>query len=276
MVRSVVSLAALLLLAGTAPTAVAQNRPEDARLLSLEVAALYTLHHLDLDAGQMQELLRLSKGCAGTLKAPGQTRITPAFSKVLTALRDALLADDSDRIDSLKENLMTVMEEDKIVMEDRVSNSAAARRQSAAAVRLLRPAQVLAKLDLLDDQEVDPLDTLNAALERGKNAGPTQWKQVRDAAAADAAWLIAGNDETKADPLAKHFANILDQLHTKPAAKGPKMPRPSLDKQVQQWTTRLDAFDILRHAMQREMAELLSNPRLPHVLQQKLAATREN
>jgi hypothetical protein len=273
--RAVLTLALFLgselaISSAVAQKAPGQPAPEDPRIMSLEVAALGTLRHLDLAPAQLRELLGMAKGCASALKPTARSRTTPAFVKTLTSLRTALLTEDSDRIDELKEKLESIMEDDNIQLDDRVPISAAARRQAAPFVRTLKPSQVMAKLELLDEDEIEPFEMMSWALERGKTAGAAQWKAIRDDAAVDAAWLIAGSDETKSGPVARQIAFVLDLHHQGAGGKGPKVRLPDLEKQVNQWTARLDPFDILRHAMQREIAELLSNPRLPDMVQHVL------
>lgn len=265
-----------LLVSITPPLAFAQKKAaapqDDARLLSLEVVALQTLHRLDLTTPQLENLLRLSKGAASTPAANGAQKVTPAFVKTLKALRNALAADDDDSIDSLKDKLQEIMEKDKIVLDDRVPVSDAARRGAPLLVRMLTPAQALAYVQVLDEEDVDPLDMLEAALERGKNADAAAWKVLRDNAAAEAAWLFAGSDEAKSRPVAKLLAALLDQQRSAQKAKN---AAPDLEKQLQQLTAQVDPLQMVRHAMERELAELLSNPTLPAAIQHTLEQRRK-
>jgi hypothetical protein len=263
------ALAVVLAAGSQASIAVAQKKPapvpDDAQTLSLEVVALQTLHRLDLNTAQLEALQRLAKGAASTPKTQGPVRVTPAFVKTLKALRNALVEDD-DRVDDLKEKLTEVMDKDKIQINDRVPISDAARRNASPAIRLLTAGQVLAYLELLDEDDVDLLDILEEALEKGQGADAARWKALRDQTAAEAAWLIAGSDETRTRVAVKLLAAVLDQHHS---AKS-KNAVPDLEKQVQELTTGIDPFLVLRNTMEREMAELLSNPQLPQAIQHTL------
>src|SRR5438105_3388527 len=113
------------LAAGSQPSvAVAQKKStpaqDDAQILSLEVVALQTLSRLDLTAPQLETLLRLSKGAAGTPRSQGAAKITPTFVRTLKSLRNALVEDDEDRIDDLKDKLAYIMDKDKIQLDDRM------------------------------------------------------------------------------------------------------------------------------------------------------------
>jgi hypothetical protein len=277
MIRAVIFSLTVALFVSLAPSTVfAQKKPaptqDDARMLSLEVVALQTLHRLDLTTPQLEGLLRLSKGSAATLAAGGAQKVTPAFVKTLKALRNALAADDADAIDELKEKLHEIMDKDKIALDDRVPVSDAGRRGAPLVLRALTPAQVLAYVQILDEDDVDPLDMLEAALDRGKNADAATWKAIRDSAAAEAAWLLAGSDETRSRPVAKLLAGMLDQQRS---AQKAKSAAPDLEKQLQQLTAQVDPLQMVRHAMERELAEILSNPCLPAAIQHTLEQRRK-
>ncbi len=165
MIRSTVFSLTVALVVSLGPSTVfAQKKPaqDDARMLSLEVVALQTLQRLDLTAPQLEGLLRLSKGAASTPAASGAQKVTPAFLKTLKALRNALAADDEDSIETLKEKLHEIMDKDKIVLDDRVPVSDVARRGAPMVIRGLTPGQTLAYVQILDEEDVDPLDMLEA------------------------------------------------------------------------------------------------------------------
>jgi len=277
MIRSTVFSLTVAAFVASVPSAVfAQKKAtpaqDDARMLSLEVVALQTLHRLDLTTPQLEGLLRLSKGAASTPAASGAQKVTPAFVKTLKALRNALAADDEDNIDTLRDKLHEIMDKDKIVLDDRVPISDTARRGAPLLVRGLTAAQVLAYVQILDEDDVDPLDMLETALERAKNADTAAWKSIRDSAAAEAAWVLAGSDEARSRPVAKVLAALLDQQRSAPKGKN---AAPALEKQLQQLTAQVDPLQMVRHAMERELAELLSNPCLPAAIQHTLEQRRK-
>jgi hypothetical protein len=277
MIRTTFFSLTVALVVGLAPSTVfaqkkAAQAQDDARMLSLEVVALQTLHRLDPTTPQLEGLLRLNKGSASTPAASGTQKVTPAFVKTLKALRNALAAEDEDSIDELKEKLHEIMDKDKIVLDDRVPLSDAARRGAPLVIRSLTPGQVLAYVQILDEDDVDPLDMLEAALDRGKSADAAAWKAIRDSATAEAAWLLAGSDEMRSRPVAKLLAAILDQQRS---AQKAKVAGPDLEKQLQQLTAQVDPLQLVRHAMERELAELLSNPCLPSAIQHTLEQRRK-
>lgn len=245
---------------------------DDPQALAFEVAALQTLHRLDLTDAQLELLQRVAKGAASPVKSTGQAKTTPAFVKGLTALRNALLEGDDDKIDDLKDKLLDIMEKDKIQIEDRVAISDPARRAASGVIRMLQPTQVLAYLQILDEDDVDLQDLLEEALERGATMTPGQWKTVRDSTAADGAWLLVGGDEARTRIAVKTLSTLLDQHHS---AMAGKTVAPDLEKQVLQLTQSLDPFLILRNAMERDVAEMLSNPRLAGAIQHTQAERKK-
>jgi hypothetical protein len=267
------SLAAILFANLATPAAFAQKTAapaqDDPQLLSLEIVALQTLSRLDLTPAQLESLLQFSKGAASVPKAHSG-KVTPAFLKTMKDLRKAILDDDDERIDEFKEKLGEIMDKDRIQLDDRVPISEPARRDASQVIRMLQPTQVLAYLHVLDEDDVDLLDVLETALDKGKKADAARWKAIRAQAAGDAAWLLVGSDEAKTRLVTKQLAALLDVHHNAKPGKAP-----DLEKQVQELTAQLDPFLIVRNAMERDVAELLSNPRLPAAIQHMLEQKRK-
>jgi hypothetical protein len=268
---------AILLGAGLeTSSALAQKKtpapPDDPHLLSLEVLALESLNRLDLTTPQLEALLRLSKGTASAVRSQPAAKVTPAFVKTLKALHNALVAEDDDRIEEFTKKLGDIMDKDKIRLDEGVAISELARRNAMQVLRLLQPAQVLAYMQSMDEDDVDLLEILEEALDKGKELDAGKWKELRDRTAAEAAWLLAGSDDARTRSAVKLIAGALDQQHN---AKS-KNAAPDLEKQVEQLIGGLDPFLIVRNVMERDMAELLSNPRLPHAIEQTLAQRRRS
>ncbi|HZZ78821.1 MAG TPA: hypothetical protein VFE62_09905 [Gemmataceae bacterium] len=255
----------LLAIGITASTVSAQPKKassDDTQSLALEVAALRTLHRLELTDAQLEALQRLAKGCASPTRTSGRTKATANFVKSLTALRAALLDGDADKIDEQRDKVLQIMESDKIQIEDRVAISDAARHNASKVIRLLHPGQVLAYMLIFDDDEVDLLDLLEETLERGDKLSTAEWKLLRDRAAADGAWLIAGADDSRGRGAVKSLTSLLDQHH---GAKSKS--ETDLTRQVATLTSGIDPFVMLRNAMERDVAEMLSNPRFAEAIQ---------
>src|SRR6185369_13486958 len=132
-----------------------------------------------------------------------------------------------DKIDELKEKVVELIDKDKIQLEDRVAISDPARRSANQVIRMLQPSQVLAYLQVIDEDEVDLHELLDEALERGAKMTPAQWKVLRDATAAEGAWLLAGSDEARTRVAVKTLTAVLDQHH---GIKTSKNGTPDLEK----------------------------------------------
>jgi hypothetical protein len=259
----------LLAICFTGSMASAQTKKvEDAQVLALEVAALRTLHRLDLSDTQLEALQKIARGTASPApKSTGQTKLTPAFLKSMSALRTALMNDDEDMIDELRDKVLEIMEKDKIQIEDRVPISESAKRSASQVIRLLHPSQVLAYLQVFEDDEVDLLDLVEETLEQGEKLSGAEWKTLRDRAANEGAWLMAGSDDVRNRAAVKALTAMLDLHHNPATAKSAPV---SVTKHVANLTNGLDPFVMLRNAMEREVAEMLSNPRLMSAIQSTL------
>jgi len=96
-----------------------------------------------------------------------------------------------------------------------------------------------------------------------------EFVSMREEAAQQVAVLMVGLDEQKARPIADKVRSLIDRAQKLPAAEF-KNQRPALDEEARQITTGLDPIAALRHWMEREMAEFLSNPEINTVLAMEL------
>ena len=93
-----------------------------------------------------------------------------------------------------------------------------------------------------------------------------QWNRLRDQTAAEAAWLIAGSDESKSGQVAKRIAALLDQHHTGSTAKNAKVANSGPGETGKSMDCAVWSRSQYCGTRRREMAELLSNPCLPLAL----------
>jgi hypothetical protein len=154
----------------------------------------------------------------------------------------------------------------------------------------LTPAQLKALVKLADKTAAKPksvrpvkiskqfyttLTSLRAALIKGDDdrvsalsdrldelkAGPEEWKKRRDGVAEEIGWLLAGFGKDKAQKYQDRAAALLDKAHAWTEDEL-KKNGPVLEAAVQELLGDIGPLDILRNLLQRDLAELLSNPRL--------------
>jgi hypothetical protein len=225
----------------------------------MEVAALETLHQLDLRPEQLKSLADLARGAAEKSAARRTAKVTPAYRQALAGLHAALAAGDDDRIDQSREKLETVIEKDKPEIDDQIPVTDAAWSRAHQAFQILTVSQVGA---LLAAQELaDPLEVLTEGLELVRGLESAEKDEVRDQTAAEVAWLVGGHDGEAAHPVRAQAVELLDRAHRMKEAEF-KRELPNLKTAAGQILNSVDTLQVLGHIAEHRLAELLSNPRL--------------
>jgi hypothetical protein len=232
---------------------------EELVLLKLEVDALEKLYHLALNDWQLSALLKLAEKTAAKVPAAQEIKANAEYRDVLKSLHRALLSREDDRIDELSEKLDELQEKESISIDDEIKMTDAALAAAPQAVRLLRPPQIVAYLTGLDDEAPDPVERILSALEEGPKLSEVKWKEMRDETAEEVSGLLGGFNTENAAKAKKAVTALLDRGHRFSGAELTKQWA-SLEKAAHQLVGNVSPLVILQHFMQRELAELLSNP----------------
>jgi hypothetical protein len=266
-------LAAALVLAG--PPAHAADAPkehagkDDLNALSLEVAALQLVHQLDLTTDQMEAFAKLAKDAAPKDTTRKPARVSNKYRKTLRRYHDALVEGDDDRIDELAEEIADLRDAEDSTLDDQVEVTDEARRLAPRALKLLGARQTAAYLGLYGDDLPDPVDDLLAALGRSHDSEDREWKELRDDTAQEVGWLVAGFDKDEARKVSDRASALLDRVHDLKDEEF-KTQRPQLEKEARDLAGAVGPTEVLRHVLERDLAELLANPRLPAALDARL------
>jgi len=233
---------------------------EELILLKLEVDALEKLYHLELNGKQLQSLLTLAEKTAAKAPASQEVQAGAEYHKTLKSLHDALLAQEEDRLRELSDKLDELQEKETISIDDAFEMTEAAMGAAPQAFRLLSAAQIVAYLAALDDEVPDPVERILSALEEGAELGGDEWKELRDETAEEISWLVAGFKTESETRVKKAVTDWLDRNHR---FKGADLTKqwPALEKAAHQLLGNVSSLVVLQHYMERELAELLSNPR---------------
>jgi hypothetical protein len=233
---------------------------EELVLLKLEVDALEKLYHLELNVRQLQSLLALAEKTAAKAPASQEVHAGAEYGKTLKSLHDALLAQDEDRIREISDKLDGLQEKEPVSIDDSFEMTEAAMAAAPQAFRLLSAAQIVAYLASLNDEIPDPAERILSALEEGSELGGDEWKELRDQTAEELSWLVAGFKTDSATRVKKSVTDWLDRNHR---FKGAELTKqwPALEKAAHQLLGNVSSLTVLQHYMERELAELLSNPR---------------
>lgn len=250
-----------------------QPAETDATTLALEVDALSALNDLQLSADQATKLRDLAKGAAGTAHAaPGAS--DPDHLAATRALRKALLSGSDNAIDSAEGKLADVEDQMDADPDPMVDLTAQAKSSAEAAMKLLSPRQLANYLGSIADGVPDISDII-MAIDDSHQLSQEDFVAERDRLAEDFVTLMGGIHPKMQPKIGMRIKNLLDRARKMPddqfAAKAA-----DLHAEAAQLTGDLDPVVGLRHCMEREMAELLSNPQLPHALDEWKPVPRNN
>jgi hypothetical protein len=265
-------LAGLLTVAAAHPTtARAGDGPakEDLNTVSLQVAALQTLHQLAATPAQLEGLAKLAKETAAKGEKRKAAKASEKFRKTLTDLRDALVNADEDKIEELSDTLDEVRDSEEPDLDDGVALTDEARRRAPDAWRLFTTRQTANFLSLYGDDIPDPLTLLLDALDQSRKLSAEEWKDYSEGLVEKAGWLLGGVDAGRARKAGDKVAALLEGIR---ALKDDelKAKRPDLEQEIHKLVETVGPTAVLRHILDHDMAELLSNPQLPAALEARL------
>jgi uncharacterized protein YfbU (UPF0304 family) len=247
---------------------------EETISLKLEVDALEKLYHLELNAKQLSSLLKLAEKTAAKMPSTKEVQAGEEYRNALKSLRDALLAQEEDHIHELNDKLDELQEKETISIDDGFEMTDAALLAAPQAFKLLSAAQIVAYLASLDDEVPDPTERILSALEEGEKLNDEEWKELRDETAEEVSWLVAGFHKENAARVKKAVTSLLDRGHR---FHGEELNKQwsTLEKSAHLTVGNVSSLVVLQHYMERELAELLSNPRTASVLQSWVKQRKE-
>jgi hypothetical protein len=265
-------LAALPAQAADAPKDTAGK--DDLNALSLEVAALQLAHQMGLTVDQMEAFAKLAKDAAAKDTSRKPAKVSDKYRKTLQSYHDALVKGDDDRIDDLGEELEDLRDSEDPDLDDRVETTDEARKLAPQALKLLGSRQTAAYLGLYGDDLPDPVEDLLAALDKSHDPEEKDWKQLRDDTVAEVGWLVAGFDKEAADKASNRAGALLDRARGLKDEEF-KTQRPQLEKEARDLAGEVGPTEVLRHVLERDLADLLANPRLPAALDARLKQAKK-
>jgi hypothetical protein len=238
--------------------------------ISLEVQALRALYSLKLTNEQMKMASKLAK----ETNEPARKRTTPKVSdeyrKIVTNLRDALIAaDDDDKIGDLEEELDRVTEKEKPQLDDSFDITKAARKRTPEIIKSFKAAQLAAYYGFLADEVEEPLDQLTKALAEVRGLEKKEWTDKRDEIAGDMAWAVAGLDAAKSEKVSDKVVALLSKARALSNADF-KAKKANLAKEAKTIVGEVEPDTLLRHYAERTVADMLSNPRLEAAIKARL------
>jgi hypothetical protein len=237
--------------------------------LHLEVKALLTLHALEFTPAQLQTLQRVAKELPAQKRPKQPAKGSEAFRQVLVELRQALLAEENERVDVLEEKMEKIKDNEDAIFDEEVAITEAARRRVPEVMRLLTIKQLIAYVNDQGEELTDPLERIQEAIADGRALTGEEWKEARDEASRDVGQLVAGIDAERARKVQERVAKLLDRAHAlKETAL--RQRQAELNKEARQIIGDISAMEVLRHGLEVYLARLLSNPRLGTAIEARL------
>jgi hypothetical protein len=236
----------------------------------MEVNALQTLRVLKLTPEQLHLLRKLAPETAQKERTHKTITASREFRGLLAELHQALVDDvDDDRIDELTDKLTELREAEEPELNDAVEVTDAARKRAPAMFGKLTARQLATYLGAYGEDFPDPVETLRQSLKELRSLAGGDYTETRDDLAEEVAVLVAGFDEARARPIRERVTAWLDQVHGLTDEEF-KAQREELDRAAEKTVGSVSALRVLRNVVERDLAELLSNPRLVRVLDLRL------
>lgn len=227
--------------------------------VNADVAVLNVLHTLQPTPAQLQAL---RKAAPKTMQKPPPrklVKVSEKLRKTMAALRDALAAGDDEKSDELFKAFDKLRDKENPEF-DEIEISDAAREQAPALARMLSARQVAYYAASVADFP-DPVERLTEAMNESRKRRGQEWQAVRDDVAHQVGWLVGGLDE-KADEKARDQAAALLNKAFRLSDKEFAAQREALEKEARAIVGKLGPTDVIRHFMERVLAETLSSHRL--------------
>lgn len=240
--------------------------PADINDLSMEVAALRTLYLLRADARQLRGMKTHAEHIgAQDVRKRQEADVSANYRKVLTDLRAAFIAGEDDRILELSDQLDELTKEEQPELDDDVHISDAARQQAQRSILYYEPNKIVHYLAAYGKDFPEPRVLLFRAIgidgKKAKKPDPEEWKAIRDFTIREVSWLVGGLDPKKQQPIADDVAKLLDRAYALSPEELKKQKVP-LREEAQRIQNEAAPTDILKHVIELDLAQLLSNPRL--------------
>jgi molecular chaperone DnaK (HSP70) len=217
--------------------------------------------------------------------------LTAALQEFQAAVLDG---QDAERIDSLRNQIAELADDDAVYLDDDIHITVAARGKAPAVLQRLTASQIAAYLAAHADEVGDPVEMMMSSLtelrelsaseapdagsakkaggEKSDSAGETA--SLIEDTAADVGYLVAGLDEAKAKELADKVAKW---LKTNADAKEEEFSakRKGLEESAKSLASNIHPMRVLNNWLEHQLATLVSNPQLPQAIDAMLAARQK-
>ena len=228
--------------------------------LQLEVDALFALHDLNLSPDQLTALQGLISDTEGKLSDP-PTAITAECKAALKTTQTCLLCKDQGKIDDAEDKLGILEDKQDPDSDPDISQSGAAKEKAGTFLKMLSAKQVASYIAENSDNLHDPVQLILDAVHHARDSSDEDFESLRDDTSDEIEVLFAGPHPGKRPPIVGKVNQLLTKVRHL-SADDYKSQLPALEQEARQLVTETDPIPHLRHWMENELADLLSNPQL--------------
>lgn len=245
--------------------------PDDLNDLGQDIAALQSMDQLKLTRDQLRALRAVANSTSGTAGDRKEAKASDGVRQTMIALRKAYLESDDKLLDALNDKLNALLdaEDGANSFDYAVELTDAAKTAAPTFFKDLGPRQVAGFLAALGDGVPDPLDRLSKAIDTARTVQGEEWQDLREQVPEEIGRLVAGFDHHPAGKVSDQVFDLLQKARGLSDAEF-KADRPKLEAEARKIVAAAASTEILRHAVEHAVAELMSNPRLPVVLDARL------
>jgi hypothetical protein len=239
-----------------------EPKKEDLADVHAEVTVLQVFHAFDLTAAQVKAFGELAEKTSQKTPVRKEWKVSDKYRKAMLELRSALRTGDDEKIGAATAHLDAARKDEEEPEFDEVEITKEARKRAPELFGKLNSRQVVFYLSGLGDTFPDPLEKMTEAMAQSRKLEGKEWRQLRDDVAYQAAWLITGMvDADKEEKMRDKVSDLLDKardLNEKDYDK----EKEKLEASARELVGKLSSTDIIRHYVERVLAETLSNHRL--------------
>jgi hypothetical protein len=246
--------------------------PTDVNALSMEVAVLRTLYLIKAAPHHLERIKRDCKDCAMKPRKREAADVTPEYKKALIDLRTALIAADDDKVNELSDRLEELAADDEPDVDDAVEITDESRKVAPKLLNAFDANLIVGYLASYGKDFPVPFRMMNKAMRtdgKGKKPSAEQWKEMRTAIANDVAWSVAGLDLKEQDKVRDDALKLLDKAYALSNEELAKQG-PELRSGISKITGKAGTLDVIKHVIEQDLAEMISNPRLLPAVEARL------
>jgi hypothetical protein len=247
------------------PIVRADEGTTDVLKLQLEVDALSTLDDLHLTPSQLSDLQTLAADSAAPMPT-GTMNVSAARATALQNLKTALLGGNEDTIGDAQDKVSNLEDEDTNGPDEPdIEPTDAAKGKLSQTMKLLTPPQVAAYISANSDDVPDPGAILVDALNQCHDLSKEDFTSLKEDTTQQLGELAGGMSPTKTPAIIGKAGKFLDTARAL-TADDFKTQLPSLQDQARKLGATVDPVNCIRHWMEGDLADLLSNPQLGQAL----------